>query len=175
MNTQYKQLTQKDRGFTIIEVVLVLAIAGLIFLMVFLALPALQRGQRDTAKKNDASIIATAISNYSSNNKGDLTNLTATNIQSYIESLSQYDKAADITVQTAATALTVGSATASKVYVQLKARCPTSIDPGTSQALTAAATPAANVIGNGGSKRQAIVIVTLENNGTAYQGYCQEL
>lgn len=40
-------------GFTIIEVVLVLAIAGLIFLMVFLALPALQRSQRDTQRKND--------------------------------------------------------------------------------------------------------------------------
>lgn len=36
-----QNLTKK--GFTIIEVVLVLAIAGLIFLMVFLALPALQR------------------------------------------------------------------------------------------------------------------------------------
>ena len=38
-------------GFTIIEVVLVLAIAGLIFLMVFVALPALQRSQRDTQRK----------------------------------------------------------------------------------------------------------------------------
>ena len=37
-------------GFTLIEVVLVLAVAGLIFLMVFLALPALQRSQRDTRK-----------------------------------------------------------------------------------------------------------------------------
>ena len=43
----------KDRGFTIIEVVLVLAIAALIFLMVFIALPALQASQRDTARKND--------------------------------------------------------------------------------------------------------------------------
>ncbi|MBP6924997.1 type II secretion system protein [Candidatus Saccharibacteria bacterium] len=32
---------QTKKGFTIIEVVLVLAIAGLIFLMVFIALPAL--------------------------------------------------------------------------------------------------------------------------------------
>ncbi len=38
-------------GFTIIEVVLVLAIAGLIFLMVFIALPALQRAQRDSQRK----------------------------------------------------------------------------------------------------------------------------
>ena len=42
-------MTKKDnkKGFTIIEVVLVLAIAGLIFAMVFIALPALQRSQRD--------------------------------------------------------------------------------------------------------------------------------
>ena len=40
---------QNKKGFTIIEVVLVLAIAGLIFLMVFVALPALQRGQREPA------------------------------------------------------------------------------------------------------------------------------
>ena len=39
---------KNKKGFTIIEVVLVLAVAGLIFLMVFLALPALQRAQRDT-------------------------------------------------------------------------------------------------------------------------------
>ena len=38
-------------GFTIIEVVLVLAIAGLIFLMVFIALPTLQRSQRDTQRR----------------------------------------------------------------------------------------------------------------------------
>ena len=41
----------KERGFTIIEVVLVLAIAALIFLMVFVALPALQASQRDSARK----------------------------------------------------------------------------------------------------------------------------
>jgi len=65
MNTQ-----QKNKGFTIIEVVLVLAIAGLIFLMVFVALPALQAGQRDTARKNDASTILSAVNTYVSGNRG---------------------------------------------------------------------------------------------------------
>ncbi len=60
------------KGFTIIEVVLVLAIAGLIFLMVFLALPALQRSQRDTQRKNDASRLRAAVTDYSSNNRGEL-------------------------------------------------------------------------------------------------------
>lgn len=64
--------TQKEKGFTIIEVVLVLAIAGLIFMMVFIALPALQRSQRDTQRKNDLSRAMTAISNFSADNRGNL-------------------------------------------------------------------------------------------------------
>ena len=61
---------QTKKGFTIIEVVLVLAIAGLIFLMVFIALPALQRNQRDTRRKNDLSTFASALQNYAANNRG---------------------------------------------------------------------------------------------------------
>jgi len=63
--------TLKDKkGFTIIEVVLVLAIAGLIFLVVFLALPALQRNQRDTQRRNDLGRAVTAVTNWSANNNG---------------------------------------------------------------------------------------------------------
>ena len=58
------------KGFAIIEVVLVLAIAGLIFLMVFLALPALQRSQRDTQRKQDVAMVVTALHNWKANNKG---------------------------------------------------------------------------------------------------------
>ena len=64
------KLNQQKEGFTIIEVVLVLAIAALIMLMVFIAWPALQRSQRDTARKNDQSSIASAIATYRSNNNG---------------------------------------------------------------------------------------------------------
>ncbi len=59
-----------EKGFTIIEVVLVLAIAGLIFLMVFIALPALQRSQRDSARKSEASAVVSAIGTYQGNNRG---------------------------------------------------------------------------------------------------------
>lgn len=58
------------KGFTIIEVVLVLAIAGLIFLMVFVALPALQRSQRDTARRNDLARVDTSLVQYQTNNQG---------------------------------------------------------------------------------------------------------
>ena len=63
------------KGFTIIEVVLVLAIAGLIFLMVFIALPALQRSQRDTQRRNDYSMLSTAVTSYISNNGGKVSKL----------------------------------------------------------------------------------------------------
>ena len=69
MNVQTKN---NQKGFTIIEVVLVLAIAGLIFLMVFIALPALQRGQRDTQRKTDISRAITQLSQYQSANRNNL-------------------------------------------------------------------------------------------------------
>ena len=64
-----RQINSK-KGFTIIEVVLVLAIAALIFLMVFIALPALGRSQRDTQRRDDLSRMAAALTNYQSNNAG---------------------------------------------------------------------------------------------------------
>lgn len=70
---------QQDEGFTIIEVVLVLAIAALILLMVFLALPALQRNQRDTQRKNDVSRLQSALNNYKSSARGALPPVTGTN------------------------------------------------------------------------------------------------
>ena len=69
MNVQQKN---KEKGFTIIEVVLVLAIAGLIFLMVFIALPALQRGQRDTQRRDDVSRFVSQLTSYATNNRGAL-------------------------------------------------------------------------------------------------------
>lgn len=61
-----------EKGFTIIEVVLVLAIAALIFLMVFIALPALQRSQRDSQRNDDLGRAQTAIQQYQSNNRNTL-------------------------------------------------------------------------------------------------------
>lgn len=72
------------KGFTIIEVVLVLAIAGLIFMMVFIALPALQRNQRDAQRKNYLSTAMTAVQNYASNNRGSLPTFNDTFIKNYL-------------------------------------------------------------------------------------------
>ena len=72
-----KENINNKRGFTIIEVVLVLAIAGLIFLMVFIALPALQRSQRNTQRRDDYSMLVTAVNSYMSSNNGKINNLVA--------------------------------------------------------------------------------------------------
>lgn len=85
----------KQKGFTIIEVVLVLAIAALIFLMVFIALPALQRGQRDTARKQDANTVASAINTWRGNHRGQLPTVDdigeeKTLTVDYIKTLGQY-------------------------------------------------------------------------------------
>ena len=63
-----KRHTQK--GFTIIEVVLVLAIAGLIFLVVFLALPQLQESRRDTQRRSDMGRLLAAMTTYAGSNNG---------------------------------------------------------------------------------------------------------
>ncbi|HEY1835619.1 MAG TPA: prepilin-type N-terminal cleavage/methylation domain-containing protein [Candidatus Saccharimonadales bacterium] len=64
------KLNKREKGFTIIEVLIVLAIAALILLIVFLAVPALQRSARNTTIKNDASTLAGGFSEYESNNGG---------------------------------------------------------------------------------------------------------
>lgn len=73
-----KNMRKKDTGdmggFTIVEVVLVLAIAGLIFLMVFIALPSLQRSQRDTERRNKMANVQTKVMDYQNNNNGKLPN-----------------------------------------------------------------------------------------------------
>lgn len=66
------KLRQSNRGFTIIEVLIVLAIAGLILLVVFLAVPALQRNSRNTQYRSEASQLLAAANEFSNNNSGSL-------------------------------------------------------------------------------------------------------
>ena len=54
-------------AFTVIEVVLVLAIAGLIFIIVFLALPALQRMSRDNQRVQAAQQVLALLDRFKAN------------------------------------------------------------------------------------------------------------
>ena len=67
-----KKLKSSNKGFTIIEVLIVLAIAALILLIIFLAVPALQRNSRNTAIRNDAAGVLGGVSEYQSLNNGSL-------------------------------------------------------------------------------------------------------
>ena len=82
LNGRWYSSSQKH-AFTIIEVVLVLAIAGLIFLMVFIALPALQRNQRDSLRKNQANTFRDAIIRRVANNRNAVP--AGLNLQNWID------------------------------------------------------------------------------------------
>src|SRR6185437_11178928 len=71
MLNRFKARKDQD-GFTIIEVLIVLAIAGLIMVVVFLAVPNLQRSQRNSSRKTDANNVLSAIGDFVSNNGGAL-------------------------------------------------------------------------------------------------------
>ncbi len=66
----FSKIKKQSEGFTIIEVLIVLAIAGLIMLIVFLAVPALQRNSRNTQRNNDGSIIGGAVNECLTNKNG---------------------------------------------------------------------------------------------------------
>src|SRR5665213_2532351 len=66
-----KKINQ-SKGFTIIETLIVLAIAATIFLVVFLAVTALNRSSRNTQRKDDAAALIAGFSEYGSNNSGTL-------------------------------------------------------------------------------------------------------
>lgn len=63
-------LLKKEKGFTLIEIVLVLAIAGLLLVIVFLAVSGAQKSRRDSQRKNDVSRIAAQLESYASNSSG---------------------------------------------------------------------------------------------------------
>lgn len=123
------QLTTKNRdGFTIIEVVLVLAIAALIFLIVFLAVPSLQRSQRDTQRRHDMSRFVSQVQQYQSNNTGAIPD--GANIATFVTNYMNVggDTFADPSVGnytvTAANAATANStSTVGTIYYVVNATC----------------------------------------------------
>lgn len=80
---------KSDRGFTVIETIIVLAISGLILLMVLYLVPTLQRNSRNSSRKNDATVILDKLASFQLNNSGAMpdTNSFLTNTK-----LTYYDK-----------------------------------------------------------------------------------
>ncbi len=64
--------SNRAEGFTIVEVGLVLALGALIFLSVFLVVPAFQRNARDNARKDDVAAVANAVSKFYANDPSNI-------------------------------------------------------------------------------------------------------
>ena len=144
----------KERGFTIIEVVLVLAIAALIFLMIFIALPALQRSQRDTARKNDVSIVSAAVNSYASANRGNLpTTRDDQRLRAYVTNLSGNSARDRVMVRAYNNIMTVNDG---EIIVVLRAQCGAAGVNSTTQQLRP------------GTRRQYATITHLENGNSTY-------
>ena len=150
-------------GFTIIEVVLVLAIAGLIFLMVFIALPALQRNQRDTARKNEVSKVLSAVTSFQGNNRGAAPTLANDRFAKYLDGTNNpgatppnvgLESGTTVTIGTGADSTDVADVTPDNIVLVMGRKC----DPANS----------ARTID--GTNRQAAALITLEN---ADQVFCQ--
>jgi type II secretory pathway pseudopilin PulG len=137
----------------------VLAIAGLILLIVFLAVPALQRNSRNTQRKNDASNMLAGINEYITNNNGTAPtgwtapNITGTGTQSQVN-LGYYTGATDVTWANNNTSLAFASpitnAQASHLYVNIGAQC------------NAAGT---DVGGTGATSRSVAITYVIETSG----------
>lgn len=159
-------LTAKNKqGFTIIEVVLVLAIAALIFLMIFIALPALQRNQRDTARKTILGKVASSITSYQSNNRGknpvNVDRLSGpTGVGGYLDDTKPgsgviIDSEYEVVLSTGApSSPSTGSAATDRVQIFTGSKCNDD-----SEAIP-------------GTTRQAVAIIQLEN-GDAF--FCQSV
>lgn len=151
----------KSSGFTIIEVMIVLAIAGLILAIVFLAVPALQRTSRNTQRKNDVSSLLSAVSNYEDNNAGAFPLVSgqfSTEFPNDSPNLGYYTIASNVTwkYQTTATA-PADPADLDKVVVANYAKCQGN-----------AATP------NGATARSVVAVFDVEGSGGSKVPQCTE-
>lgn len=122
------KLKKNTEGFTIIEVLIVLAIGGLIMLIVFLAVPALQRNSRNTQRRNDVSSLLGAYAEEINNNNGTVpASCSGTSGTCFVKNikLSNYDNATtavSFVKQASATAPTAVTA-ADTVTIYNYAKC----------------------------------------------------
>lgn len=125
------QKSKASAGFTIIEVLIVLAIAGLILLIVFLAVPALQRNSRNTAIKNDVQNVIGGVSEYTGANNGTLpTGVAGTGTVNYTGATGTNATSINIQGTTTVTSVTTAPVTAQasapdpgNIIVSLGYRC----------------------------------------------------
>ena len=100
---------RKQEGFTIIEVLIVLAIAGLIMLIVFLAVPALQRNSRNTAMRNDVQNVLGGLAEFTGANDGAIPTKITSDANGDVKYESTGKSSTSIKVQGATTVTSEGA------------------------------------------------------------------
>ena len=161
-----KKLSRKEQGFTIIEVLIVLAIASLILLAVFLAVPALQRNSRNTSRKNDIAAVLGAITEFESNNNGAVPTVACGSSGSF-------------TVSTGTCAAQTGTSASFKMgfYTSVPAFVTGTLSARTTDVLQIAkgakCTAAGGSTATGAAARSIAALYTLEK-GTGLAAACQE-
>lgn len=175
--------SNRAEGFTIVEVGLVLALGALIFLSVFLVVPAFQRNARDNARKDDVAAVANAVSKFYANDPSNILS-NANDLRKYLNdfssdsSLSVRSSGSSNTCATTATGLMHGGQLDyDQILVCSGYRCKTD---GVTQVNGSADDSKAMIEESG--ERSAAVLVRLESgdanqdrtDGKA-QGYCQSV
>lgn len=176
-----KDLVKKQKGFTIIEVLIVLAIAGLIILIVFLAVPALQRNSRNTQRKNDATAVLGATQEDVNNNNGAFRQGAATPNTINTTSRTQLTTINYVGVPSGTNATLPGNVNAETILVRNNLKCnPQYVSPGNEVdtiLTTIGATAGADgniAIRASATARTAVVIYPIERQG-GLTAVCQEL
>ncbi len=100
-------LKRRQSGFTIIEVVIVLAIAATIMVVVFLAVPALQRNSRNNQYRSEAGQLAAAVAEFTNNNGGTVPASSPTDNGPTVVGLTKNAKLKTLTIQASDTKVTV--------------------------------------------------------------------
>ncbi len=168
-------MKKTEKGFTIIEVALVLAIGALIFLVVFLAVPALQRNQRNDARKRDISNVVEAVSSRNSNNP----------TKAFDENETPYEVTGAGITKGKDLGRYLDTLSSNIKYVYIKKQGTTLSDPGSGSVNSPSATTAEQIWVIKSSEcdglhhvksapgRKSAVVGTIENN-SGHEFYCQD-
>lgn len=173
------KLKKNNKGFTIIEVLIVLAIAGLILLIVFLAVPALQRNSRNTQRRNDVQKMIGTLQEAANNNNGIPPVDTAVPPVISGEKYSQYDPAnINYKVVAANTANDLpGNVALNAVLIRNGMRCTDNAqspndDPVTITLVSATSTGGEIATKAGATSRNTVAIYAVETQSGKIQAQC---
>jgi len=172
-----RRRVSSQAGFTIIEVLIVLATAGLIMLIVFEAIPTLTRNSRNNQRKQDVQTILEAVSHYMLNNSGNMPQACGASSQQPCTAPNQGLQYAKLTFYDATTT--------GKVVIS-----PVNIDSGITNTVSAPDNTEKVVVANynkcdpdnaghattaAAGYRDVVALYTLEGGNNSITAMCQEM